>query len=72
MTVVEIAGLSLAEKLALMEALWDSLDGQPDAVVPSWHKVEVTERLRRIDSGEERIAPWPEAKERIRAQAKFA
>lgn len=72
MTAVDIVSMPVSEKLKLMESLWDSLclqsGGNMD--LPSWHDEVLEQRLRRLASGEESVAPWNEAKERIRAQIK--
>jgi len=72
MTTVDLAEMPVAEKLRLMESLWDSLCAQPTAPItsPAWHAEVLEDRLRRLASGEETTAPWREAKERIRAQIK--
>ena len=71
MTTADIAGLPVAEKLLLMERLWDALRAQADSgVVPAWHKDVLAERLRRLDAGNEPTSTWAEAKERIRSQIK--
>lgn len=71
MTTDDVAELPLAEKLKLMESLWDSLCAQTNGdVAPEWHGAVLAERLRRLDSGEETLTPWAQAKERIRAQTK--
>jgi len=71
MTTIDIAELPVAEKLRLMEALWDALRAQADhAVVPAWHQEVLAQRVQRLDSGVEAITPWAQAKERIRAQAR--
>ena len=71
MTTADIADLPVAEKLLLMERLWDALRAQADSnVVPAWHKDVLAERLRCFDSGSEPVSPWAEAKERIRARIK--
>ena len=71
MTTTDIAELPVAEKLLLMEKLWDALRVQADSsVTPDWHKDVLAERLRRLDNGSEPVTPWAEAKERIRAQVK--
>lgn len=53
MSSLEIAALPIAEKLQLMELLWESLcretSGSPN--VPSWHGEVLAERIRRFDSG---------------------
>ncbi len=71
MTTIDIAELPVAEKLMLMERLWDALRAHADnGVIPAWHRDILAERLRRLDSGSEPLSPWAEAKERIRAQIK--
>jgi putative addiction module component (TIGR02574 family) len=71
MTTADIADLPMAEKLLLMERLWDALRAQADSgVVPAWHKEVLAERLRRLDAGSEPTSTWTEAKERIRSQIK--
>ena len=70
MSDLEIAALPIAQKLQLMESLWDSLcretSGGPD--VPSWHGEVLAERIRRLDNGEEPVSSWADAKQRILEQ----
>ena len=72
MTTVDVVAMPVSEKLKLMEALWDSLCLQSggNLDLPAWHDEVLAQRLRRLASGEETVAPWNEAKERIRAQVK--
>lgn len=72
MPAVDLVEMPVAEKLQLMEALWDSLCSQASGAMtsPAWHAGVLEERLRRLASGEETTAPWREAKERIRARTK--
>jgi putative addiction module component (TIGR02574 family) len=72
MTAIDIAEMPVTEKLQLMEALWDSLSAQSvaNAESPAWHEQVIEDRMCRLASGEESVAPWKEAKERIRAQTK--
>jgi putative addiction module component (TIGR02574 family) len=72
MTTVDVVALPVAEKLKLMETLWDSLCIQSGANMdlPAWHAEVLEQRLRRLTSDEESVAPWNEAKERIRARIK--
>jgi putative addiction module component (TIGR02574 family) len=73
MTTIDIAELPVAEKLRLMERLWDALRAQAEsAVVPAWHQEVLAQRLQRLDSGAETVTPWAQAKERIRAQTRAA
>lgn len=69
MTAVDIASLSLAEKLELMEALWASLDGQPEAVGPHWHEAALREAEATLADGTAQLVDWQEAKTRLRACA---
>lgn len=70
MTIADIAAMSVAEKLKLLEALWDSLCAESDRAMasPAWHAVVLEERLQRLAAGAEPTSPWREAKERIRAK----
>jgi putative addiction module component (TIGR02574 family) len=72
MTSADIVEMPVAERLKLMETLWESLCAQPGAEIesPGWHGEVLAERTRRIDSGEETVSSWKEAKARIRAQIK--
>jgi putative addiction module component (TIGR02574 family) len=71
MTTADVAELSVADKLKLMESLWNSLRMQAEnTIAPTWHGAVLTERLRRFGSGEETVSPWTQAKERIRAQTR--
>ncbi len=43
--------MSVEEKLQTMEALWQSLSGDPAAIEsPAWHEDELAERERKIES----------------------
>jgi putative addiction module component (TIGR02574 family) len=72
MTTVDIVAMPVSEKLKLMETLWDSLCAHPGGNMsfPAWHGEVLEQRLRRLASGEEAVATWNEAKERIRTQVK--
>lgn len=68
MTHLDIAALPVAEKLQLMESLWDSLcrEDLGASAVPAWHQEVLAERLSRLDSGEEPLSTWQDAKKRLR------
>jgi len=70
MTTADIASMPVAEKLKLLEALWDSLCAESDRAMasPAWHAEVLEERLQRLAAGTESTSPWREAKDRIRAQ----
>lgn len=64
---VDISGLSVAERLEVMEAIWDSLIHEGEEVAsPDWHRAVVDKRQRRIDAGEARFLPMAELKARRR------
>lgn len=70
MTHADLAALPVAEKILLMEALWDSLCDDPTAAaaIPAWHDEVLAERALQLDQGNEELAPWNEAKQNIRTQ----
>jgi len=71
MVTADIADLPVAEKLKLMETLWDSLCKSASGIEsPDWHRDVLAERMRRIDGGADSVSSWQEAKERIRNQTK--
>jgi len=70
MTTADIAAMPVAERLKLLEALWDSLCAEPAGTLasPAWHAEVLEERLQRLAAGAEPTSPWREAKDRIRAK----
>lgn len=61
--------MTISEKLQLMEALWDDLSRNADALEsPEWHRDVLEEREGRIASGEARFSKWEQAKSDIRKQ----
>jgi Putative addiction module component len=59
--------MTLHEKLAAMELLWDDLARCPESVEsPSWHKDVLDERHQRIADGEGHFTAWETAKTEIR------
>ena len=61
--------MTLTEKLQLMEALWEDLSRNADALEsPDWHREVLEERERRIASGEARFSDWEAAKADVRRQ----
>jgi len=58
--------LSVAEKVQLLETVWDSLcENSGDVRSPEWHREVLEERKRRLESGEAKVASWSEAKARL-------
>ncbi len=67
----QINELPLAEKIKLMESLWESICHEPSVTqaIPDWHQAVLADRVARLDSGEDTVAAWEDAKTRIRDQA---
>lgn len=67
----DIAAMPVAERIALMESLWESLshDDAAASAVPAWHADELARRAALLDQGQESISAWDEAKQRLRDQA---
>ncbi len=65
-----IATLPLAQRLQMMESLWDSLTNDVNiaTAIPAWHEEVLAQRAQRLDAGLESISPWSDAKQRIREQ----
>jgi putative addiction module component (TIGR02574 family) len=62
-----IPKLSVEEKLQAMEALWQSLSSQPEAVEsPAWHEPELRDREENVASGKSTFIDWEKAKADIR------
>ena len=58
--------MTIAEKLRLMEALWEDLCRHDDEVEPpAWHLEILRERQRQVAAGEAVYNDWEEAKERL-------
>jgi putative addiction module component (TIGR02574 family) len=63
---LELKALSVAEKVQLLESVWDSLcEKTGDVRSPEWHRAVLEERKRRLESGEAKIVSWNEAKTRL-------
>jgi hypothetical protein len=65
-TQLQIDQMTVAEKLRIMEELWDDLRTRAESVpVPQWHKDLLDERERLIETGEAEFSDWETAKKRI-------
>ena len=64
---LSIESMSVAEKLALMERLWDDLSRCPENVPsPQWHGDVLAERITAVQEGRTKFVGWNEAKRRLR------
>ncbi len=59
--------MSLHEKLAAMESLWEDIARTPEAFEsPTWHKDILDERRQRLATGKSELVDWETAKADIR------
>jgi len=66
-TTLALDKLTIAEKLRLMEALWEDLSrNEADIQSPLWHEQVLNERQARIKSGQENFIDWDVAKKELR------
>ena len=64
---VPLKEMTIHEKLAVMESLWEDLARCPEAIEsPAWHKDILDERRQRIAEGKARFVDWETAKADIR------
>ena len=69
LTNLPLKDMTLQEKLAAMETLWDDLARTPESVEsPSWHKDILEERRDRIAEGKAHFVDWDTAKKEIRSK----
>jgi putative addiction module component (TIGR02574 family) len=62
----ELRALPVAERLKLIEDLWDSIDADSAVLpLPDWHRDEIDRRLDALDAGDSKGAPWSEVRERV-------
>ena len=63
---IQLDRLSVAEKVQLLESVWQSLCARPcDVKSPEWHREVLEERRRRLEVGRATISAWPDAKARL-------
>ena len=59
--------MTVQEKLAAMEALWEDLSRSPEAIEsPEWHKDVLVEREQRVADRSAQFGDWETAKAKIR------
>ncbi len=63
---ISLDGLSIAEKVQLLERVWSDLCRRTaDVTSPEWHREVLEERQRRLASGEASVSSWRDAKARL-------
>lgn len=63
--------MTLHEKLAAMELLWDDLGRCPESVEsPTWHKDILDERHQRVADAEAHFTAWDTAKTEIQKKVR--
>jgi putative addiction module component (TIGR02574 family) len=68
-TIHTVFDLSPAEKLQLVEDLWDDLSAHPDSVpLHDWQKEELDKRKTRFEQNPTTAMNWEDTKRWIRAQ----
>jgi len=59
--------MTVQEKLAAMESLWEDLSRSPQAIEsPEWHNNILDERRQRVADGTAQFEDWDDAKAKIR------
>ena len=59
--------MTIQEKLAAMEALWEDLSRSPEAIEsPKWDREILDERRQRVADGTAQFEDWETAKAKIR------
>lgn len=66
----QLDALTVAEKVRLLEQVWQSLCCQPDVLIsPEWHADVLVERHQRLLDGSATRIPWNEAKAQLQRLA---
>jgi len=65
----EILELSVAERILMIEKIWDSIDHNKLAV-PDTHKQELDRRLDRYNRGETTFVSWDDIKKELNSYKK--
>ncbi len=63
----EIRRWPLAEKLRVMEIVWEDLARRDEVEVPDWHKELLDGREKLVESGATKFVDWEEAKKMLRS-----
>ena len=63
---IPLDSMSVSEKLLAIETIWDSLCKSPESVpVPEWHKKELENRTKRLESGEAKFLEWEDVRTQL-------
>lgn len=63
---INVETLSVAEKVQLLDSIWQSLCTHPcDVRSPEWHREVLDERRRRLEDGLATLSTWADAKTRL-------
>jgi hypothetical protein len=67
MTHANLDAMPVAEKIQLMESLWESLSNNAIAAlaVPAWHGDLLDERGALLDQGQKHVSAWGDGKNHI-------
>jgi putative addiction module component (TIGR02574 family) len=64
---IPLGEMTVAEKLQLMEELWEDLSREPDTIPsPDWHGDVLREREAEVRAGRGKFIDWEQAKAEIR------
>lgn len=64
----EVGKLSPAERLKLLEDLWDDLIADSNVPVPEWHAGELDRRVMEYKAGQSSLADAQEVHDRLREE----
>ncbi len=68
---LDLEKMTTAEKLRAIELIWEDLSRDSENLPsPSWHEAVLSERERKLNSGETGFVEWSAAKQQLRNSAK--
>ena len=69
--IAEILAMPVAERMRLIETIWDSISAVPEALpLTQWQKDELDRRLAEHEANPDDVVPWEEVKASIDARLK--